>query len=145
MRRMQKFTLTLILAMGLIGTVRAERPWQIDSQLVEEVQRLFQRHYVSSVPEERFAQVLERESPQGREIALRSLVETLGDPRVVLRSPNEVAALIPQCGFSSPTGIGVVLEGLVIKRLFSDHPAEEVGPRTYHQINPSPMTPSHPV
>ena len=129
MRRIQKFTLTLILAMGLIGTVRAERPWQIDSQLVEEVQRLFQRHYVYSVPEERFAKVLDRESSQGKEIALRGLVETLGDPRVVLRSPDQEAALIPQCLFSSPAGIGVVLDGLVIKRVFSDHPAEEVGLR----------------
>ena len=126
---MQKLTLTLILAMGLIGTVRAERPWQIDSHLVEEVQRLFQRYYVSSVPEERFTQVLERESTQGREIALRSLVETLGDPRVVLRSPDEDAALIPQCWFSSPAGIGVVLDGLFIRRVFSDHPAEEIGLR----------------
>lgn len=129
MRRRQKLTLTLILAITLIGTVRAEGPWQIDTQLVEEVQRLFQRHYVYSVPEERFAQVLEQESSQGKEVALRGLVEALNDPCVVLRSPEEDDALTPVCWLAPKAGIGVVLDDLVIKRVFSDHPAEEVGLR----------------
>lgn len=122
--------LTLIIVLGLSGLVWAERaPWQVDSKLVNEVRQVIRQHYIYPVSDQQLTKGLE-----GGEAALRSMVASLGDPRMLLRSPEEDAAIDLNCWYRAPQGIGVLLEGVVVKRVFRGHPAEEAGLRVGDRI-----------